>query len=142
MEPVDEEDSVEGEDPIEEDPIVADPAEENSAEEDPIVGGRALGYFEDFIDVIEPILPWTTDYNKRADSWVRKPNESMMAYVERFHEEILSIVPQEETYEYELIELFWSGVPELVRCFVDYPPTWTNVRHFITIVIDAARNME
>ena len=72
----------------------------------------------------------------------RKPNESMKVYAERFHEEILCIVPQEETYEYELIELFWSGVPEPVRRFVDYPPTWINVRHFITVVIEAARNVE
>ena len=132
----------EEEDPIEHDPIVADPTEENPTTVDPIVGGGALGYFGDFINMVEPILPWTTEYNLRADSWVRNPNEPIMAYAERFYEEILSIVPQEETYEYELIELFWSGVPDPVRRFVDYPPTWTNVRHFITVVIDAARNVE
>ena len=141
MEPVDEEESAEEEDP-ENDPIEEDPIEENPAVVDPIVGGGVPGYLGDFLDMMEPILLWTTEYNLRADSWVRKPNEPIMAYAEQFYEEILSIVPQEETYEYELIELFWSGVPEPVRRFVDYPPTWTNVRHFITIVIGAARNVE
>ena len=63
----------EEEEPVEEE----DPAEESPAAEDPIMGGGLPAYFGDFIDTLELILPWTTEYNLRADSWVRKPNESM-----------------------------------------------------------------
>ena len=81
-------------------PVVEEePVEEHPEEEDPIVGDEAPTLMADYPDMMEPILPWTTEYNLRADSWVRKPNESMVDYTERFHREILSVIPYEETYQ-------------------------------------------
>ena len=72
---------------------------EHPEEEDPIVGDEAPILMVDFPDMMEPIIPWTTEYNLRADSWARKPNESMLDYAERFYQEILSVIPYEETYQ-------------------------------------------
>ena len=123
-------------------PVVEEePAEEHPEEEDPIVGDEAPILMVDFPDMMEPILPWTTEYNLRADSWARKPNESMVDYAERFYQEILSVIPYEETYQWELIYLFWSGVPEPVRHLIDFPPMWADVRYFATSVVKAAGNV-